>query len=418
MKKKLNNIANIRWLLILLIFTACNKNESTENPKFKNLLFTCPMDPQIVSNTQGKCPICKMKLEIKTDISVQSISPSKQVLSSQSTIKITEADYSNRIKLSGITAIATSNSKIVPAKFGGRIEKLYVKYNFKYINEGDKIMEIYSPELVQMQEEYLYLFKSKNEKILLSKSRQKLILSGISENQVAEIERLGMIKNTITIYSPYSGYAIFNSSNQTTSVEDVKPKNGGMNMGSSSKSETIYQTVQISEGSYVNNRTKLFEVNDMDEKWVWLSVPSQFLNDIELNMSVNLETENGMKMKTKISLIEKNTDYNQSKFARIRVSVTDFENRISINSPVNAEIITIQNTNIQIPRQSVFFTGNGAIVWLKSGNLTNGNSIFKTTKIITGEISGNKVTVISGLNTGDEIARNAGMMTDSETILE
>ncbi|NUM31524.1 MAG: efflux RND transporter periplasmic adaptor subunit [Bacteroidetes bacterium] len=417
MKKKLNNSKVLISCMIIIVFAMCDKREKSANSKLANSLFSCPMDPQIISKTQGKCPICKMKLELKTNVEIQSISPSKQVLSSQKTIKISESDFSNNYILSGITAIAADRNKTVPAKFGGRIEKLYIKYNYKYISTGEKIMEIYSPELVSMQEEFLFLLKTKSDKNLILKSKQKLILSGISQNQVEEIERTGIVKNTITIYSPYSGFAIFNNQNIVSTPQSKQQSDGGMNMGNNETSEPNYLMATIAEGSYVNNRSTLFVVNDMKTKWIWISVPSENINEIELNMLVKLELKKGIKLNTNVSFIEKNTDYTTSKFSRIRVTVPDNENKILIDMPVNAEVLSNKKSEIRIPKQAVFFTGTSAIVWLKTGTLPNGNGVFSAKHILTGEISNNKVEILNGLKIGDEIATNAGLMVDSETII-
>ncbi|MCC6721020.1 MAG: efflux RND transporter periplasmic adaptor subunit [Bacteroidia bacterium] len=417
MKKKSNSLKILVLINVLLAFTYCKKTYNSSNIK-KEILYQCPMDTQIISKVQGKCPICKMKLEFKADDAVlQSISPSKLVFSSQKTIKITDKNISSNIILSGITALAENLNKNVSAKFGGRIEKLYVKYNYKYVNEGDKIMEIFNPELLAMQEEYLFLLKTKNEKIFIEKSRKKLLLSNISESQIVEIEKTHKVKRTITIYSPYSGFVFFNDINKAT-ADNETAQSDGMNMSKTIVEEPTYNYSKIYEGSYVNNRSTLFQVNDMSKIWAWISVPAMFIEKIIPGTPVDLALENNSLIKTKIDLIDRNNENGQSKFAKFKITLDNFDNKILINAIVKATVKSSINNKIYIPQQSIYFTGKNSIVWLKTANAKNGNVIFEIKKIITGEKIDGNVEVISGLNVNDEIAANAGMMTDSETILE
>lgn len=415
MKNKSNSYLFTIFLLSILIFTFCKKQENSAN-NLSNYTYMCPMDTQIISKTPAKCPICKMQLELKIDnAALQSNSPSKLVFSSQKTIKIDSEVNSNNLTYSGVTAIAQNRSISVPAKFGGRIEKLYIKYNFKYIEAGEKVLELYNSELLEMQEEYLFMLKSNNEKTIINKLRNRLLLSGISENQISEIEKNFTVKRTITIYSPYSGYAIFNNSqSQNTSFEENN-SNSTMPM-STPKNENPYLTnLQILEGSYINYRNTIFEINDLKNLWAWFYVPSNYLKYISEKTSVDVEINNSIFKNYKIDLIEKNFDEEQSKLSKIRILIKNENNKILINYPIKVSFKTSKNNSIFIPRSAILFTGKNSIVWLKTSTLNNGNSIFKLKKIITGEIINGKVEVLSGLNIGDKIALNAGMMIDSET---
>lgn len=402
----------------ILIFTNCKKQENNST-NFSNYTYLCPMDTQIVSKTPAKCPICKMQLELKIDnAALQSNSPSKLVFSSQKVIKIDSEDNSSNLIYNGVTAIAQNRSISVPAKFGGRIEKLYIKYNFKYIEAGEKVLEIYNPELLEMQEEYLFMLKSNSEKTIINKLKNRLLLSGISENQISEIEKNFAVKRTITIYSPYSGFVIFNTSQSQNASFEENNSNSSMPMSTPKKESQYLTNLQILEGSYINNRTTIFEINDLKTLWAWFYVPSNFLKYIPEKTIVNVEINNSILKNIKIDLIEKNYDEEQSKLSKIRILLKNENNNILINYPIKVSFKTSKNNSIFIPRSAVLFTGKNSIVWLKTSTLKNGNSIFKLKKIITGEIINGKVEVLSGLNIGDKIAINAGMMIDSETNLE
>jgi Cu(I)/Ag(I) efflux system membrane fusion protein len=72
-----------------------------------------------------------------------------------------------------------------------------VKYDLQYVKKGDKILELYSPEINTFQEEHLFLLKSEKEKSLLEQSKQKLKLLGITENQILQLEKNKTFTQTI-----------------------------------------------------------------------------------------------------------------------------------------------------------------------------------------------------------------------------
>src|SRR5690606_28616018 len=99
----------------------------------------------------------------------------------------------------------------IAARFGGRIEKLYVKFNNQYVKQGDKILDIYSPDLRTFQEEHLFLLHSNADKNLIEKSTEKLRLLGITKKQIAQLEKNGTVALTVSIFSPANGYVFFNN---------------------------------------------------------------------------------------------------------------------------------------------------------------------------------------------------------------
>jgi Cu(I)/Ag(I) efflux system membrane fusion protein len=75
-------------------------------------------------------------------------------------------------------------------------------------------MNIYSPDLRTIQEEHLFILKSNNENSLIEKSREKLRLLGITDNQITQLEKNGTLALTIPVYSPANGYVFFSEQSQ------------------------------------------------------------------------------------------------------------------------------------------------------------------------------------------------------------
>lgn len=424
---KLNSIGFFALLLIFTVLSSCkNKHENHQqaisHEQHSGAVYTCPMHPEIISNQPGNCPVCKMKLVLVEEELIQAISPSKQVLSRQATVKLQSGSNGDIIKAQGYITTDPNRNKSVAARFSGRIEKLYVKFSNQYVKQGDKIMDIYSPDLCTFQEEHLFILKSNNENSLIEKSREKLRLLGITDNQITQLEKNGTVALTISVYSPANGYVFFSDqSQQQNSGIKNNPAMNTMNMQQSANNETSYaaSASQIREGMYVNEGQTLFSVNDLQEVWALVSVANQYLNQIHENQSVEIiaETNPSKPLKGKVALIEQTFEEASQRFARVRIVLPNSNNLLKINSLVTAQFLLTENNNLQVPSSAVYKTGLNAYVWVKTGTTQNGTGIFQLRKVITGSSSNGMTTIKSGLAPDEEIALHAGALTDSETFL-
>lgn len=424
-KKKLNSF----FLLLLLISYACNNEEkkhqhSEGHEQQDTVLYSCPMHPEVESTEPEICPKCKMNLELKITVpTLQLISPNKLVLSRQSTVKLhitTEAQTENA---QGYIAFDKTRDQSVAARFGGRIEKLFVKYNLQFVKKGEKILELYSPELNTFQEEHLFLLKTGTEKNLLEQSKQKLKLLGINDQQITQLETSGIFSETITVYSPAAGYVSFNSEASSNGVFEVMQESSMSNMSTATKnnSEKKFGSAnsQIREGAYINKGETIFSVNDLQTVWAIVSVSSDFHSAIKTNTEVKISSElfRDTHITGKIALVEQTFEDNKQRFVRIRIEVPNANGKLMINSFIKAEIPLETKGGFQIPASAVYRTGLNSFVWLKTDTTATGAGIFKLRKVITGSVTNGKTTIIHGLSASDEVAEQAGYMTDSETFL-
>src|SRR5258706_13066820 len=143
----------------------------------KKDVYTCTMHPQIISDHPGQCPICGMDLVLKsstknsetsgkdsagTDIHSVKLSPSEQVLANVQTVKVKTMEFSGEKTFNGYVKINEKNFSHIATAVAGKITLMYVNFEGQAVRKGQAVMEIYSPELVSTQKEYLLALDNLN----------------------------------------------------------------------------------------------------------------------------------------------------------------------------------------------------------------------------------------------------------------
>lgn len=392
MKKRVNNL----FIMLLVIVLACN-------------------------NVENKHQHSNVELEVN-EITDQIISPAKLVLSRQATINLEAPNGGQVMKSEGYIDFDRTRNQSVSARLGGRIEKLYVKYDLQFVKKGEKILELYSPELNTFQEAHLFLLKTEPEKSLVEKSRQKLKLIGLTDNQVALLEKNRSFTQAVSIYSPADGYVSFNSEreNNESEISFGKISMNNMGMNAKNKDDKTFgpSDSRIREGMYLNKGETLFTVNDLQNVWAIVSVSSEISSVIKEKSEVKIISElfPDTPIIGKIALIEQAFEDSKQRFARMRIDLPNLNGMLKLYSLVSVDI-PFEQVDFQIPTSAIYRTGLSSFVWVKTRTTQSGTGIFQLRKVGTGLVSGGMVAITRGLSANEEIAKNAAYLTDSETFL-
>ena len=165
--KSFIKIITLPFLLGLLLLVACKEKKSEPTAKqtiVKAAIYTCSMHPQIVKELPGDCPICGMTLvkkaeeeDVKVDIDLNTLLKATNgfVVSSIPVVTPQKGEEKIDVAALGVVAYDSKDVGTISARISGRIEKLFVHYRFQSVEKGQKIMEIYSPELVTAQQNLL-----------------------------------------------------------------------------------------------------------------------------------------------------------------------------------------------------------------------------------------------------------------------
>src|SRR4051794_1723159 len=213
---------SILWYLIVFTVTtnilACNSKESrgTNATSSSNDVYTCSMHPQVIEHHLGNCPICGMKLIKKneTPVALDNISleallkPTNEfVVASLPVTTPRDSSINIPVKVYGTIEADTRAAGSIAARVEGRIEKLYLRYRFQKVEAGQKVAEIYSPELLTAQENLLFLLKSDAQNTsFINAAKQKLLLLGMSATELNKVITTGKPLYSVSIYSNYTGH--------------------------------------------------------------------------------------------------------------------------------------------------------------------------------------------------------------------
>lgn len=426
---KLNNQPIIILVLLWVsVFSSC-KNRHSEQGHDNHIKdegdYICHMhcEGEKTYLQPGKCTVCKMTLQLVEEDLVQTISPNKLVLSRQAIVKPKRGDEVQSVNAQGYIDFDRNRNKNISAWFGGRIEKLFVKYNLQFVSKGEKILELYSPELNTIQEQHLFWLKTETNQTLIEKSREKLKLLGITSQQISQLESKGTFAQSVSIFSPTSGYILFNSETQANTGSEMAQQTSmtSMSMTSNTPLTQTYGSsgIQIREGMYVNKGQTLFSINDLLTVWAIISIPSEYHTSFQPNKQIHIVSElfPDKPLAGKILLTEQTFEENRQRFTRARVELPNPKAELKFNSLVTAEFQVETKTGFQIPSSTVYRTGMNAFVWVKTGATESGTGIFELRKVTTGAVSNGNTTIVNGLSPDEEIALHAGALTDSETFL-
>ena len=311
--------------------------------------------------------------------------------------KVKYGDSTKSIKLPGIVNTDETSTFTVNTKFGGWIERLYLDYTGKTVGKGAKIAEIYSPEMVAAQEEYLSFLRHANgfktqqdaygsvfaddAKQLAAGARSRLKYWDMSDAQIRELERTGKTRRTVSVYSPSNGY--------------VLAKN-------------------VSAGMMVQSGMALFTLASTDRMWVIADVYEEDMKFIRQGATAKFTLANqpDVTFDIKADYIYPEMSPN-TRTLKVRFPVL---NRGSKLKPAmyGDIILKVKSGKIlKVEEDAVIDDGKRKIVFLSKGG-----GKFEPREIVTGAKSDGYYEIRRGLKANDVVARGANFLLDSEAQLK
>ena len=346
----------------------------------------------------------------------------RTVIARQKVVEPISSEMNFSVAGNGYITFDLRRNRKVPVRVAGRIEKLYVKYNYQYVRKGEKILDLYSPELSTYVEEYLYVLQQTSDTLLRNRAKQKLLLLGLTSAQIKQFGHSGGASITLPIYSPFEGYVLFNPSSLGMNSAIIKSGDMGGSMGGANGSSnpiqgSVLSDNSIREGMYVSRDQTLFWMNDFKEAWGIVAFTKENEKYIRRNQPVTIKSELSEKpIQASIQLIEQVYQGGQ-KFTQARVYIPNTPGDLKQNSLITVEV-PVPVKSLMVPASSVYYLGKTAIVWVQVSTTKDGHPIFQSRAVKVGYRGDNKVAILEGLAQNEKIAKDAGYLVDSEAIIQ
>ncbi len=356
-------------------------------------IWTCSMHPQIRMDEPGQCPICGMDLipleNAQSEEGEEEVSPGELVMTA-SAVKLAEIQTSQVTeeipeRTSFLLGRVTADERRIAsltARYGGRIEKLYVNYTGQRIRAGERMVSIYSPGLVAAQQELLEALKYKiTNPAFYRSARTKLKLWDLTDRQIDELENAGKIIHYFDVLSPISG---------TVTMRHV------------------------AKGDYVKEGGLLFQVIDLSRVWVQFEAYEEDLPWVRKGDRIDFTIRSlpGKNFSGRITFIDPVISP-KTRVALARVEVANPGERLKPGMFADGKLTSRipGGKALLIPRSAVLWTGKRSVVYVKVPGRKNPTFLYR--EIMLGPNAGDYYVVESGLSAGEEIATHGVFKIDA-----
>ena len=368
-----------------------------QHAETENQIWTCSMHPQIKMDRAGKCPICGMDLIPLTSMSssAEGFDPNEIVMTEEAaklasiqTMKVAKGVPDKAVYLNGKIQADERRIAELTARFGGRIEKLFVNFTGQNVAKGEKLATLYSPGLVTAQRELLEALSFKESRpSLYAAAKGKLKLWDLTDEQISAIEEKGEPLLYFDILSPISG--------------------------------TVTKR-HVALGDYIKEGMALFKVVDLTKVWALFDAYESDLPWIKLGDKIDFTVQAipGKTFSAKVSYIDPFIN-SITRVAKVRVEVSNPQLILKpemFSAGVLQSKIVVESHRIIVPKSSILWTGKRAVVYVKVQNRETPSFLYR--EVVLGPEAGAFYVISEGLEEGEEIAVNGVFKIDAASQLQ
>jgi Cu(I)/Ag(I) efflux system membrane fusion protein len=298
---------------------------------------------------------------------------------------VSSTGIGDKIYLTATLNINQHKTTAVSSRVMGRIEKLYFKNIGDYVKQGDKLFDIYSEDLNNVKQEYLLALQQQSQvnsstidyTQLLQSAKNKLLLWGLTENQIKELAATKQATPLTTFNSPVSG--------------------------------TI-TTLDLKEGDYAMEGGTIVRLADLSTLWAEAQVYTSQLAQLDQkgNVLVQIPDMPGKAFSGKIEYA--NPEINPTtRIDLIRVTIPNIGMKLKPGMPAYVIISSTKHHSVTLPIDAVLRDGKSATVWVR----TNHDS-FVSRMVQTGLETDDRIEIVSGLKPGDMVVISGAYLLNSE----
>ena len=415
-----------------------------------NTRYICPMMCTPPQTEPGRCPVCAMELVPAASAgnadprSIQ-IDPAARRVANIQTVAVKSASTSRAIRAVGVLSYDEGALKTISAYVDGRIDRLYADYTGALVNKGDHLALVYSPRLYSSQVELLLAKKAseasrsstvmrvtQSSRDLYASARQRLIELGMTEAQIAQLEKNGDANSRMHLCAPISG--------------------------------TVIEKLAV-EGQYVKEGQAIYKLADLSTVWLMLELFPDDAAIIRFGQKVIAEVQSlpGRAFEGRVAFIDPTVD-SKTRTVGVRVVIENDDGLIRVGdyakATINVPLADTQQTQVHdpelaikwisprhphvvessagvcpicgvdlvpaaqlgftdqpiagnavllIPRDAVLMAGNNSVVYVETQP-----GRFEIRRVVLGPQCGDQVVVRSGVQAGEQVATRGNFLIDSQ----
>jgi len=350
------------------------------------LYWVAPMDPTYRRDAPGKSPMGMDLVPVYAD----------EVDSQPGTVKIDpvvvnnlgvrtavaeQGPLSRRIDTVGYVGFDEDTLHHVHTRVEGWIEKLATKATGDPVTKGQLLFELYSPTLVNAQQEFLAALRSNNT-VLRQASRERLTALGLTDGEVARLEREKSVRQRVRIYAEADG---------------------------------VIANLAVREGIFITPANEVMSIAELDRVWVLAEVFERQATWVQPGQTamVQLDYVPGKTWQGAVDYVYPELDP-QTRTLKVRIR---FENEDQMLRPNMFARVTILGEDtgpvVNVPREAVIRGGKFDRVVVDVGD-----GRFRSRPVTIGIESGDRIAIRAGLAAGERIVTSGQFLIDSESNIE
>jgi len=347
--------------------------------------WVAPMDPNFRRDKPGKSPmgmdLVPVYVEDEDDSGAVSISPAIVQSLGVRTAPVERGRLGRMIDTVGYISFDESLVGHLHLRVEGWIEKLYVSYEGERVKKGDALFELYSPTLVNAQEEYLEALRTNNQRLIRS-SRDRLLSLDISADQIAELKKTRKVKQNVTYYAMQDG---------------------------------IVTSMNAPVGMYVKPATRVMSLVDLSRVWVQVEVFERQANWVKQGQpaEMTLSFIPGRVWEGDVVYVYPELN-RKTRTVKVRLQFENPDESLKPNMYANVKLYSgIKRDILIVPTEAVINSGRMTRVLI-----ARGEGKFIPREVTIGIESGDYTEILSGLQEGEKVVTSGQFLIDSEASLK
>jgi len=351
--------------------------------------YTCPMHPHYISDHAGTCPICGMDLvKIETAAAApttpemrQKIVIAPEVIQNMG-VRIAPAERANFGRSIRATAMVMENERtrsVITARVEGWIEDLKITAVGDPVKEGMKLFELFAPELVVSQRDYLAAMREGNRR-RLEDTETRLRAFGVQDQAIRKLAAEGREMQRLPFYADRNG---------------------------------VIADLPVVNGEYLKRGATVLRIQDYSTVWMVVNVAEKDLGLLSAKARANVTFPNlpGRTYETHVDYVYPTVDA-KTRTGRVRLVVENKDGLIRPGSFADVSFDVDVEPRLAVRSEAVLRGERGTYVVIALGD-----GRFEPRPIATGLVAGGWTEVRKGISDGEQVVVSGQFLIDSESVL-